>query len=280
MAAGATPDTVVAGKVCVVTGGSSGIGAAMCRRFAELGAKRVVVADIHEEAARAVADALPAGCGFAVRCDVSLERDVRRLVAVTEVEAGPINVFAANAGIPSNGGYEVPNDEWERILGVNLMQYVYVARHLFPLWQKREGTKHFIVTSSAAGLLTQVGSLPYSVTKHAAVGLAEWFAITYAENGIEVHCLCPQAVQTGMVPKHGGAAAAGTDGVIPPEKVAQDVVDAMAEHRFLVLPHPEVLTYFRRKADDYDRWLKGMRRLHDTFGKFMSRAPPISFAKL
>ncbi|CAE8648769.1 unnamed protein product [Polarella glacialis] len=263
-------------KICVVTGGGSGIGAALCRRFAELGAKKVIVADLDEASAKKVAEGID---GIAVRCNVAQEMDVRRLISVAEA-AGPIDIFIANAGIPSNGGYEVPNDEWDRILGVNVMQHVYVARHLFPLWQKREGDKYFVVTASAAGLLTQVGSLPYSVTKHAAVGLAEWYRITYAENGIKVSCLCPQAVETGMIPKGSGGGVAGGDGLIQPEKVAQDVVNAMSEGKFLILPHPEVLTYMQRKAADYERWLTGMGRLHRSFGDLVRRSPPISAAKL
>lgn len=174
----------------------------------------------------------------------------------------------------------MPNDEWERILGVNVMQHVYIARHLFPLWQQREGDKYFVVTASAAGLLTQVGSLPYSVTKHAAVALAEWYAITYANYGIRVCCLCPQAVRTGMLPKGSDGGAAGGDGVLPAEQVAQEVVQAMAAGRFLVLPHPKVLTYIQRKAADYDKWIAGMRRLHETFGAPMARSPPFTAAKL
>eukprot|EP00931_Biecheleriopsis_adriatica_P092879 TRINITY_DN66648_c0_g1_i1.p1 TRINITY_DN66648_c0_g1~~TRINITY_DN66648_c0_g1_i1.p1 ORF type:complete len:274 (+),score=48.86 TRINITY_DN66648_c0_g1_i1:40-861(+) len=272
----ASPDCI-RGKVCVVTGGGSGIGAALCRHFAALGARRVVVADLGEDAAKQVADSIG---GLAVRCNVAQEMDVRRLISMTEAMAGPIDVFVANAGIPSNGGYEVPNDEWERVLGVNVMQHVYVARHLFPLWQRREGEKHFVVTASAAGLLTQVGSLPYSVTKHAAVGLAEWYRITYADFGIRVTCLCPQAVQTGMQPEGSNGSVAGGDGVLSAEKVAEDVVEAMVGGRFLVLPHPEVHKYMQRKAADYDKWLNGMGRLHKSFGEIVSRSPPISAAKL
>ncbi|CAJ1371498.1 unnamed protein product [Effrenium voratum] len=263
------------GKVCVVTGGASGIGAALCRRFAAEGAK-VVVADMAEDAARAVAAAID---GVAVRCNVAQEMDIRRLIAIAEAQ-GPIEVFAANAGIPSNGGEEVPNDEWERIMGVNVMQHIYTARHLFPLWLNRPGEKHLMITASAAGLLTQVGSLPYSVTKHAALATAEWFRITYASSGIRVCCLCPQAVETGMVPSDSGGSVAGIDGLLKPEKVAEDVLLAMEKGHFLVLPHAEVLKYFQRKASDYDRWLAGMERLQKAFGEMVRRSPPISAAKL
>lgn len=205
------------------------------------------------------------------------EMDVRRLIAVAET-LGPVEVFAANAGVPSNGGYEVPNDEWDRTWKVNVMQHVYVARHLFPLWQQRPGDKHFIITASAAGLLTQVGGLPYSVSKHAAVSIAEWYQITYREFGIHVACLCPQVVETGMV--WVGNAGAGGDGVLKPQQVAEEVVKAMGEKKFLVLPHPQVLKYMKQKASDYDRWLKGMTRLHKSVGELQSRSPPITAAKL
>eukprot|EP01062_Namystynia_karyoxenos_P059093 TRINITY_DN50529_c0_g1_i1.p2 TRINITY_DN50529_c0_g1~~TRINITY_DN50529_c0_g1_i1.p2 ORF type:complete len:307 (+),score=101.78 TRINITY_DN50529_c0_g1_i1:79-921(+) len=280
MAATAAPDAAVRGRVCVVTGGASGIGAAMCRRFHELGAKRVVVADMNEAAAKEVAASVG---GIPIRCNCAQEMDVRRLIIAAEAAAGPIDVFVANAGIPANGGPEVPNDEWERIIGVNVMQHVYVARHLFPLWQARPGVKHFVITASAAGLLTQVGSLPYAVTKHGAVAVAEYYAISYAEHGIKVSCLCPQAVETGMTSGAGSKSAgsvAGLDGVLPPAKVAAEVSDAMAQGRFLILPHPEVLTYFRRKADNYDRWITGMRRLHGRFGKQIASSPNLSAAKL
>jgi len=267
----------VAGKVCVVTGGASGIGAALCHRFADLGAKRVIVADINEEGAKQVANSIN---GLAVRCNVASEMDVRRLILLSEADAGPIDVFVANAGIPSNGGYEVPNDEWSRVINVNVLQHVYVARHLFPSWQKRDGDKYFVITASAAGLLSMVGALPYAVTKHAAVGLAEWYSITYAEYGIHVSCLCPQAVESGMTPKgsHGGPA--GGDGVIPAEKVANDVVNAMDAKQFMILPHPEVQRYMQRKVTDYDRWIKGMGKMQRAFGKALMRGPNISASKL
>lgn len=267
---------LIRGKVCVVTGGASGIGTAICRRFAELGAEKVVVADLNEDAAKKVADSIN---GLAVRCNVAQEMDVRRLIRTAEALAGPIEVFASNAGIPSNGGFDVSNDEWQRILDVNVLSHVYVARHLFPLWQQREGEKHFVVTASAAGLLTQVGSLPYSVTKHAAVGLAEWYAITYKEFGINVACLCPQAVESGMTADMGGGPAGG-DGVLSADKVAKDVTGAMAEKRFMILPHAEVKKYFQNKANDHDKWIKGMNKLHMGFGKVMANLPNSSAAKL
>jgi len=266
----------VAGKVCVVTGGASGIGSAMCRRFAELGAKHVVVADMNEEAAKAVASSIG---GTAMRCNVASEMDVRRLIVTVEATIGEIEIFASNAGIPGNGGYEVSNDEWQRIMDINVMSHVYIARHLFPSWQKREGDKYFIITASAAGLLTQVGSLPYSVTKHATVGLAEWYAISYGEYGIHVSCLCPQAVESGMTAGTDGAVA-GTDGMLSAEQVAEDVTTAMAEKRFMIMPHKSVAKYFANKAKDHGRWIQGMGKLHQGFGKVMAKMPNISAAKL
>lgn len=271
---------VLNGKVVVVTGGASGIGAALCVAAANAGASDVVVADLNLDAAKRVASSLPSTCkGWAFRCNVAVEMDIRRVITATEFDIGPIALFCSNAGIPANGGYDVPNDEWTRIWNVNVMQHVYVARHLFPRWIKRGDGGSMVVTASAAGLLTQVGSLPYSVTKHAAVGLAEWLAITYAEYGIRVSCLCPQAVQTGMIRGSEGGAA-GVDGVLSAEKVADDVLRAVQAGTFMIMPHANVKKYFQRKASDYDRWVNGMRRLHESFGKVILESPPISAAKL
>lgn len=266
----------VAGKICVVTGGASGIGTAICRHLAASGAQAVVVADLNEHAAKSLADEIG---GTPVRCNVAQEMDIRRLIRTVETTIGPIDIFISNAGIPGNGGYEVSNDEWQRILEVNVLSHVFVARHLFPLWERREGDKYFTVVASAAGLLTQVGSLPYSVTKHAAVGLAEWFAITYNEFGINVSCLCPQAVESGMT-AGGSGGPAGGDGVLPAEKVAKDLVEAMDAKRFMVLPHPSVQKYFLNKAKDHDGWIKKMGKLQESFGKFVLGAPNLSAAKL
>jgi len=164
-------------------------------------------------------------------------------------------------------------------MSVNVYQHVYVARHLFPLFEQR-GSGTYVMTASAAGLVTQVGSLPYSVTKHAAVSIAEWLAITYAEAGINVHCICPQAVRSGFTEKTGDGGVAGGDGMLEPEAVAVELLSCMEKKQFLVLPHPEVLNYFQRKANDYDRWIKGMSRLHESFGKIILRAPAYSAAKL
>eukprot|EP00656_Telonema_subtile_P029867 TRINITY_DN32929_c0_g1_i2.p1 TRINITY_DN32929_c0_g1~~TRINITY_DN32929_c0_g1_i2.p1 ORF type:complete len:253 (-),score=64.74 TRINITY_DN32929_c0_g1_i2:126-884(-) len=246
-----------------------------CRTFAKEGAEKVIVVDMNMEAAERVASEIG---GIAMRANCGQEMDLRKVIMTTEFEVGPIDIFVGNAGIPANGGVDVPNDEWERIMSVNVYQHVYVARHLFPLFEQRgEGT--YIVTASAAGLVTQVGSLPYSVTKHAAVSVAEWLAITYAESGINVHCMCPQAVRSGFTKGSDGGVAGG-DGMLEPEDVAKELLACMSTKTFLVLPHPEVLKYFQRKAGDYDRWIKGMTKLHEGFGKMMLRAPAYSNAKL
>ncbi len=256
------------GKRVVVTGGASGIGKALCMRFGAEGAAAVVVADLDVDGAADVAMRLSASGtrSRAVRCDVADESDVVALVRATEAETGPIDLFCSNAGIAVAGGVEVPDADWERIWSVNVMAHVYAARALVPLMAARGGG-YLLATASAAGLLTNLGSAPYSVTKHAAVALAEWLSVTYAADGIRVSCLCPQGVRTPMLlggldedePSATSVLAAGD--VIEPDAVADAVVQALAEERFLVLPHPEVATYERHRADDRERWLAGMRRL-------------------
>jgi NAD(P)-dependent dehydrogenase (short-subunit alcohol dehydrogenase family) len=246
-------------KVVVVTGGAMGIGAALCRRFAREGAKGVVVADVNETLAKVVADEIH---GAAFKCDVSREEDVKRLVRFTEEKYGLIDLFCSNAGIGVIGGVECPNDQWQRIWEVNVMSHVYVGRAIIPGMIKRGGGA-LMITSSAAGLLSQIGSAPYSVTKHAAVGLAENIAITYGDQGIKVFALCPQAVRTAMAGPDGGVAA--VDGLMEPEQLAEAVIEGLNKEEFLILPHPEVKTYMQRKASDYDRWLQGMRRLQARF---------------
>lgn len=267
------------GAVCVVTGGGSGIGRALCLELAERGASHVVVADILLEQAQLVASQLPAGVGHPMRCDVSVEMDIRRVIVSTESLVGAITAFCCNAGIPSNGGPEVTNDEWDRIWRTNVLQTVFVARHLFPLFEAR-GEGSLLVTSSAAGLLTQVGSLPYSVSKHASLAVAEWLAISYMAKGIHVSCLCPQAVATAMIPNGSDGGPAGGDGVLPPELVARESIEAMMRGSFLILPHKEVAKHCLRRATDHDRWLRGMTRVHAAFGELVRMAPNCSGAKL
>ncbi|MBV8160935.1 MAG: SDR family oxidoreductase [Acidimicrobiia bacterium] len=248
----------LAGKHIVVTGGGNGIGRALCRRFAAEGARTVVVADLDGNAADAVAREIG---GTAAQLDVSVEAEVVGLVENATSADGPVDLFCANARIITGGGFDDANEQWDRIWGINLMAHVYAARALIPGWVAR-GEGYLLHTASAAGLLTGIGQLPYSVTKHGVVALAEWLSITYGDAGVKVSCLCPQGVRTNML------LAGGDDesnfllpGSKAPEEVADAVVAGLGEERFLILPHPEVAEYFRRKADDYDRWLKGMRRM-------------------
>lgn len=246
------------GKVVVVTGGGHGIGRALCRRFAVEGAHGVVVADIDADAARRVASETG---GLAVAADVANEADMHRLVGLANNAFGQIDLFCSNAGIAVDGGPEVPDFDWDRIWHVNVMGHVYATRAVLPQMLAR-GEGYLLQTVSAAGLLSQIGSAPYSVTKHAALGFAEWLSITYYDAGIRVSALCPQGVKTDMLLDSGaGAGHFLTEGALEPEQVADSVLQGLAQERFLILPHPEVATYFQRKASDYDRWLRGMRRL-------------------
>lgn len=249
----------VTGKVIVVTGAASGIGRGLCLRFFREGAKAIVAADVNEAGAKAVTDEIK---GEAVLCDVSREEDIIRLVKFVQDRHGRIDIFCSNAGILALGGYEVDNKTWQRIWEINVLSHVFAARAVLP-GMIRQGGGAFVVTASAAGLLSQIGSLPYSVTKHAAVGLAENLAITYGDQGISVFALCPQAVDTEMTRQGGGVAA--VDGMMKPEQLADAVIEAFRADEFLILPHPEVKTYMQRKTSDYTRWLKGMRKLQERF---------------
>ncbi len=245
------------GKVVVVTGGAEGIGAALCRRAAQEGA-RVMVADIDAAGAQALAADIG---GLARACDVAREEDILRVVRHTEEKLGPIDGFFSNAGIIVKGDLEVANADWQRIWEINVMAHVYAARAVVPGLLQRGGW--FVCTASAAGLLSQIGSAPYSVTKHAAVGFAENLAITYGDQGLNVAVICPQAVRTQMTRQGGGVAA--VDGMIEADQVADCVMEALREGRFMVLPHPEVKEYMQRKTADYDRWIRGMQRLKARF---------------
>ena len=246
------------GAVTVVTGGASGIGRALAERFSTEGAG-VVVADIDEPGARKVAEAIG---GRAAVLDTADEGAVVDLIDTTEADLGPIDLWCGNAGVSGMGGTEVSNDEWNRVWDVNLMAHVIAARHLIPRWTARGGG-HLLITASAAGLLTNLGTAPYAVTKHAAVALAEWIAITHGDDGVRVSCLCPQGVRTPMTEVDGELAIEQVRalGMIEPEDVADVVVEALAEDRFLILPHPEVATYEQRRSGDRERWLDGMRRM-------------------
>jgi NAD(P)-dependent dehydrogenase (short-subunit alcohol dehydrogenase family) len=256
------------GKVAVVTGGASGIGRALALRFAEEGAAGVVVADLDGDGAAAVAAQIGAR-GLGVACDVADADSVDALVDGAESAFGPVDLFCANAGVAVGTGPESADAEWELAFAVNVRAHVLAARRLLPGWLER-GSGHLLVTASAAGLLTQIGSAPYAVSKHAAVAFAEWLSVTYGDRGVGVSCLCPMGVNTPLLyagERAGGAAATPSPGVqaagrvLEPDEVAEIVVGALRDGRFLILPHPEVLEFFRRKAADYDRWLDGMRRL-------------------
>ncbi len=255
----------VEGKVIVVTGGASGIGKAMCLRFHEEGARGIAVADIDEAGAREVAEKIG---GLSLRCDVSVEADVVALVEETERRFGPIDLFCSNAGIgiadePGGMATSTSNEDWQKSWGVNLMAHVYAARAALPGMIERGGG-YLLNTSSAAGLLNQIGSASYSTTKHAAIGFAESLAITHGDQGIRVSVLCPQGVATPMTAGKEYSPQAG-DGMLQPSDVAESVIQGLDEERFLILPHPQVLTYMQRKTSDYDRWLKGMRRFRRQF---------------
>jgi NAD(P)-dependent dehydrogenase (short-subunit alcohol dehydrogenase family) len=250
----------VQGKIAVVTGAASGIGKALAQSLKAHGAT-VVCADLNALGAQAVATEIGA---LARACDVSKESDIAALVDWTEETVGPIDLFCSNAGILVAGGVEVPDEQWQRIWDINVMSQVWAARHVVPRMVERGGG-YLLNTASAAGLLNQIGAAPYGVTKHASVGLAEWLAITYGDQGIGVSVLCPQAVRSEMtrgLEDH----VASIDGMLEPEPVAEACIQAIAENRFLVLPHPNVLDYMRAKTQDYDRWLGGMRKLNRQFG--------------
>jgi NAD(P)-dependent dehydrogenase (short-subunit alcohol dehydrogenase family) len=245
-------------RVIVVTGGASGIGAALVRRFARAGAAGLVVADLHADAAQAVAQEVG---GLAVRTDVSNEADVRSLIAQATERFGRVDVLCSNAGIATGGGVDAPNADWQRIWDINLMAHVYGARAVLPQMLER-GEGYLLQTASAAGLLSHPDSALYAVTKHAAVSLAEWLSINYGDKGIRVSCLCPQGVRTPMLLGQGGDRKSFLlEGSVSAEQVADEVIAAMRDERFLILPHPEVLQFMQRKAADVDRWLGGMRRL-------------------
>jgi NAD(P)-dependent dehydrogenase (short-subunit alcohol dehydrogenase family) len=248
----------VADRVVVVTGGARGIGRALARRFASAGAETVIVADVDPDGAWSVAREIG---GMAIRCDVSVEAEVAQLIEKAHIAKGRIDIFCSNAGIGVGGGPETANSEWQRIWDVNVMAHVYAARHALPgMLARKEG--YILGTVSAAGLLNHMFAAPYGVTKAAALSFFEWLSIAHGDEGIRISCLCPQGVKTDML------AAERRQGLdfltataLEPEQVAEIVLQGIQDEKFLILPHPEVADYFSRKASDYDRWIKGMRRL-------------------
>ena len=246
-------------KVCVVTGAAGGIGEAIARAYAAAGARGVVVADLknsREPLAQVAGDI----DGLAITADVGVEADIRALIAAAEDKYGPVDIFFSNAGLSRKGQETASDADWEVSWRVHVMSHVFAARALVPGMLAR-GSGYLLNTASAAGLLASLNSMPYGVTKNAAIALAEHLAIQYGDRGIRVSVLCPQSVQTAMTTP--GPSAARVDGIMQPAEVARLVIEAMDEERFLILSHPQVQEYTQRKAAGRDRWLAGMRRLRD-----------------
>lgn len=264
----------VEGSVVVVTGAGSGIGRALAQRFAAAGAS-VVAGDLRDAEATADAITTSGGAAVGVTADAATGAGIDQLLAAAGDAFGPVDVYVANAGIIGASGIG-DDDDWDRILDVNLRAHVRAAQRLVPHWVSR-GRGHFVGVASAAGLLTQIGAAGYSVTKHAAVGFAEWLSITYGEQGVGVSCVCPMGVDTPLLTditdsvdpaaRMAAAAVRNAGAVVGPADVADLVVEAVRTGTFLVLPHPEVLDMYRRKGADYERWLAGMRRYQATLGE-------------
>jgi NAD(P)-dependent dehydrogenase (short-subunit alcohol dehydrogenase family) len=246
-------------KVCVVTGAASGIGEAVARAYAQAGARGVVVADLKNSRDKLASVAGEIG-GLAVAADVAQESEIQALIAAAETRFGPVDVFFSNAGLSRKGQETADDSDWDVSWRVHVMSHVFAARALVPGMLAR-GSGYLLNTASAAGLLASLNSMPYGVTKHAAVALAEHLAIQYGDRGIRVSVLCPQSVQTGMTTP--GPSAARVDGVMVADEVARIVIEAMEAERFLILSHPQVHEYMQRKAANAERWLTGMRRLRD-----------------
>jgi len=240
-----------------VTGGAHGIGEGLARRFKAEGARAVVVSDIDEAGAEKVAKEIG---GVGMRIDVSQESEIKRLVDETIVRFGVIDLFCSNAGIFVEGDINAPDSVWMRMRDLHVLAHVWAALAVLPGMLAR-GEGYLLQTVSAAGLLTSIESVIYAVTKHASLALAEWISMTYGDRGIKVSALCPQGVRTAMLMQDPDNYL--VEGSVSVEQVADSVIGGLAEERFLILPHPETAEYFRRKATDYDRWLRGMRRLRN-----------------
>jgi NAD(P)-dependent dehydrogenase (short-subunit alcohol dehydrogenase family) len=261
----------VAQRVAVVTGGGAGIGSALVARLAREGA-RVVVADLDADSARAVSERVNAehpGSTVSAGGDVSDTEQIQQLVDLAESTFGPVDLYFANAGIAGALGIEASEQDWDRSIDVNLRAHIRAATLLVPRWLER-GEGYFVSTASAAGLLTQIGSATYAVTKHAAVAFAEWLSVTYGDRGVRVSCLCPMGVNTKLLSlgedsddalgRAATRAVTSAGDVLEPAEVADVVLAAIEDEHFLILPHKDVLEMYRHKGSDYDRWLRGMRR--------------------
>ena len=255
------------GRTVLVTGAARGIGRSLALACACAGA-RVAITDVLAEDLQGVGAQL-GGEHLAVACDLTVPDALREMVATVHGALGPLDVCFANAGVAvGTDPIDTPEETWDLALEVNVRQHVRLARLLLPDWLRR-GEGYFVATASAAGLLTQIGSAPYAVSKHAAVAFAEWLSVTYGDRGLRVSCVCPMGVDTAMLnaPPPGALESLGArvvraaGDVLSPDEVARRVLEGVAEEHFLILPHPEVGAFFERKGADYDRWLAGMRRL-------------------
>ena len=258
----------MANQVIIVTGAARGIGRAICERFAEEQPRAIVVADRDLAEAERVANSIG---GFAFRCDVGIESDIEQLVNETVRRFGGIDVFISNAGITTKGGIETTNADWQRLWDVNVMSRVYAARAVVPLMLKQGGGS-LVQVASAAGLLTEIGSASYSVTKHADLALAEWLAVQYGREGIRVSCVCPLGVETDMLDPEDPIHQFLQVQSITAGEAAEAILRGMAEETFLILPHPQVAEFFRMKADDPDRWIRGMQRLNQKLARKRNKA--------
>lgn len=258
----------VADRVVIVTGGGNGIGRAMCRRMAVEDPRAIVVADYDGDAAQRVASEIRA---TPFTCDVSDEDQIRELVQFTRREFGRIDLFCSNAGITAKGGTDLANDDWQNIWDVNVMSHVFAARHVVPI-MLRQGEGCLLQTISAAALVTEIGSAPYSVTKRAALAFAEWLSVQHGRDGLNVMCLCPMGVQTDMLDDEDPVHQFLQLDSVTAEDVAECVVAGLADERFLILPHPRVEEFFQLKAEDYDRWLRGMQRLNQKLTRRRARS--------
>lgn len=250
-------------KTIIITGAARGIGAALARALDRHAPKAMTLLDLDPVLLEKVAANLDCSCIHIGKCDVADPGSLGPFVSRMEAEFGGVDLFCANAGVFLNGGENVGLDVWDKALHVNVMSHVYAARACLP-GMLRKGRGYFLHTVSAAGLLSQIGSAPYTVSKHGALAFAEWLAITYGDQGIGVTALCPQGVDTPMLQDVGMVNSVAGDGLLSAEAVAVCAIDAIAEERFLALPHPQVKDYFLRKAQDHDRWLRGMQRLKKT----------------